>query len=116
MHSRGEPPKVVLATEQRRGHHVTTVAELGSYAIDPYAAARELQGVCGATANVEELTTKGGVVRRVVAVQGLWDRSIGEWLGARHGLPASCIENRAAAKGAGHTQKKDKKATNVRKA
>ena len=116
VHSKGEPPKVILATEQRRGHHVTTVAELSSYSIDPYSAARELQSVCGATANVEEEQLKSGAVKRVVTVQGLWDRSIGEWLGSKHGLPEVCIENRAAAKGAGHTQKKDKKATNVRKA
>ena len=38
-----------------------------------------------------------------------------EWLAAQHGLPAECVENRAAGK-AGHCQKKDKKATNVRKA
>ena len=38
--SRGEPPKVVLTTEQRRGHHVTLIAELTSYSIDPYGAAR----------------------------------------------------------------------------
>ena len=36
-------PKVVITTEQRRGHHVTLVAELNTYSIDPYAAARELQ-------------------------------------------------------------------------
>ena len=78
---------------------------------------RELQGVCGATANVEEETLKSGVQKRVISVQGLWDRSISEWLGTRHGLPEACVDNRAAAmKGPGHSQKKEKKATNVRKA
>jgi len=96
---------------------VTTVAELSTYAIDPYACARELSGVCGATANVEEMELKSGAMKRVVAVQGLWDRSIAEWLGTRHGLPLACVDNRAAAmKGPGHSQKKDKQATNVRKA
>jgi len=57
------------------------------------------------------------VQKRVVSVQGLWDRSITEWLAAKHGLPPSCVENRAAAmKGPGHAQKKEKKATNVRRA
>lgn len=117
LHSRGEPPKVVLATEQRRGHHVTMVSELHVYSLDPYVAARELQGLCGATANVEEEQLKSGAVKRVVAVQGLWDRSISEWLGTRHGLPQACIANRALSKTHGQgQQKKDKKATNVRKA
>jgi translation initiation factor 1 (eIF-1/SUI1) len=111
------PQKVVLTTEQRRGHSVTCVAELAAYSIDPYTAARELAGVCGATANVEEEALKSGVQKRVVSVQGLWDRSITEWLAAKHGLPPSCVENRAAAmKGPGHAQKKEKKATNVRRA
>ena len=59
----------------------------------------------------------GGENARLVSVQGLWDRSITEWLAAKHGLPPSCVENRAAAmKGPGHAQKKEKKAANVRRA
>ena len=95
---------------------MTVVAELGVYAIDPYAAARELQVLCGATANVEETALKSSAQpRRVVAVQGLWDRSVGEWLAARHGLPGECVDNRVAGK-QGASQKRDKKATNVRRA
>uniref|UniRef100_A0A7S2NM07 SUI1 domain-containing protein n=1 Tax=Haptolina brevifila TaxID=156173 RepID=A0A7S2NM07_9EUKA len=115
MHSKGEPPKVVITSEQRRGHHVTLVSELQAYVLDPYQTARELQAICGATANVEEEALKSGAQRRVVCVQGLWDRTIAEWLGTRHGLPERCVDNRAALKGGSHSQKKDKKATNVRR-
>ena len=52
LHAKGAAPRVVITTEQRRGHHVTLVSELSLYTIDPYAAARELQVLCGATANV----------------------------------------------------------------
>ena len=46
-------------------------------------------------------------------VQGLWDRSAADHICTVHGLPASCVENRAAGK-SGMSQKKDKKATNIR--
>ena len=53
---------MVFTTEQRRGHHVTTVSELGSFVIDPYAAARELQ-----PASVEHAAERLGVSSRVFA-------------------------------------------------
>ena len=116
IQTKGLPPRVVVTTEQRRGHHVTLVSELSSYSLDPYSAARELQVLCGATANVEEVALKSSnQPKRNVSVQGLWDRSVEEWLESRHGLPSECVDNRAAGK-SGQSQKREKKATNVRRA
>lgn len=72
--------------------------------------------LCGATANVEETELKSGAKRRVTVVQGLWDRSVGDWLVTRHGLLEVCIDNRTSGKAGQTSQKKDKKATNVRRA
>lgn len=114
--SRGEPPKVVITTEQRRGHHVTLIADLSHYSLDPYAAARELALLCGATANVEEQDLKSGVKKRVVVVQGLRDRTVGDWLVTRHGLLESMVDNRTSGKAGQTSERKVKAATNVRKA
>ena len=55
-------------------------------------------------------------MRRTVMVQGLWDQSASELLAKRFGLPAACVDNTAAGKKAGMHQKKEKAATNVRRA
>ena len=99
------PPPIVVTTQQRRGHSVTLVDQLATYGIDPQALAQELQTAFGASSGVEDGKT--------VMLQGLWDRSVGEHITSTHGLPAVCIDNKAAGK-AGMSQKKDKKATNIR--
>jgi len=99
------PPPILISTQQRRGHMVTLVDALGTYGIDPHALATELQTAFGASSGVEEGKT--------VMLQGLWDRSVAEHIATAHRLPPSCLDNKAAGK-SGMSQKKDKKATNIR--
>ena len=84
--------------------------------LGPQAVAKELQALAGASAAVEEVVgEKTGAVRRTVMVQGLWDRAACELLTKKYGLPAACVENRAAGGKPGMRQKQDKAATNVRR-
>ena len=58
----------------------------------------------------------GGVDKRMVAVQGLRDRTVTDWLLARHGLLESMVDNRTSGKAGQTSERKAKAATNVRKA
>ena len=75
--------------------------------------AAELQAKLGAAAGVEEVVGAKGVARREVMVQGLWDRAVAEHLEEALGLPSRCVANNAKK---GLAQKKEKKASNVRRA
>ena len=110
------PPAATISTAQRRGHAVTLVDGLEQLGLQPQVVARELQAVAGASAAVEEEVGQKGGVRRTVMVQGLWDRSAADLLTSKYGLPASCVENKAAGNKANMKQKQVKAATNVRRA
>ena len=111
------PPAAAVSTAQRRGHMVTLVEGLEALGLEPKLFAKQLQALAGASASVEEeVGQKTGAVRRTVLVQGLWDRAACELITGKHGLPAACVENRAASNKAGMKQKQEKKATNVRRA
>jgi hypothetical protein len=49
-------------------------------------------------------------------VQGLWDSTASELLTKKYGLPAACVDNRAAGGKKGMRQKQDKAPTNIRRA
>jgi translation initiation factor 1 (eIF-1/SUI1) len=109
------PPRVEISTTKRRGHDVTLVANLSALGIEEATFAAEAQKLASCAVTIEEIeASKQGKVHKVVVVQGLWDRSISEHLAGT--LPAAAIDNKAAAKGGQMAQKKDKKATNGRRA
>jgi translation initiation factor 2D len=111
------PPAVTISTSQRRGHMVTLLEGLEPLGLQPQVVARELQALAGASAGVEEVVgEKSGVVVRTVMVQGLWDSTASELLTKKYGLPAACVDNRAAAGKKGMRQKQDKAPTNIRRA
>ncbi|KAL1520676.1 hypothetical protein AB1Y20_022245 [Prymnesium parvum] len=99
------PPAVVISTQQRRGHSVTLVDNVSTFGVEPPMLADELQTALGGRAWVEEDKT--------VLLQGLWDRAVAEHLVKVHAVPSSFIDNKSAGK-AGMSQRKDKKATNIR--
>jgi translation initiation factor 2D len=107
------PPCVRISTAQRRGHSVTLVEDLDAYAISAKALAAALQARLGASASVETVECKSGVTKHAVMVQGLWDRAVAEHLEEALGLPSRCVANNAKK---GLAQKKEKKASNVRRA
>ena len=110
-----EPPVVRISTAQRRGHMVTLVDELEVLAIPPEQLAHALQAKLGSNATVSEMEVKSGAVKRQVMVQGLWDRAVEEVLSGEFGLPERCVQNTAESRKGMH-QKKEKQATNVRRA
>ena len=74
-----------------------------------------MQAKLGSNATVSEMEVKSGAVKRQVMVQGLWDRAVEEVLSGEFGLPERCVQNTAESRKGMH-QKKEKQATNVRRA
>uniref|UniRef100_A0A7S4F6K1 Ligatin n=1 Tax=Chrysotila carterae TaxID=13221 RepID=A0A7S4F6K1_CHRCT len=111
-----DPILVTISTALRRGHKVTLVGGLAGIGLSDAETASALTKALATAANVEETETNSGVPRKEVVLQGLWDRSVADYLERVHRLPAKCIENRAAGSKADMRERKEKKATNVRKA
>lgn len=84
---------------------ITAVDNLSTYGINLEQLAEQLQTNLGARAWLEGAGS--------VLVQGLWDRSVADHMSSVYGLPSSCIDNKAAGK-TGMSQRKEKKATNIR--
>ena len=98
-------------------NQVTLLEGLEPLGLEPQVVAKELQALAGASAGIEEVVgEKSGAVVRTVMVQGLWDSTACELLTKKYGLPAACVDNRAAGGKKGMRQKQDKAPTNIRRA
>mmetsp|Transcript_36387 Transcript_36387/g.89550 ORF Transcript_36387/g.89550 Transcript_36387/m.89550 type:complete len:361 (+) Transcript_36387:3-1085(+) len=87
---------VNIKTENRRGHNVTILRGLEVLGVDADAFAEEMKTKFAASTSVQEVGSKDEMGKHYeVMLQGLWDKTLSEYLMLQYNLPKVCLDVRA---------------------